>query len=387
MCRGVVSATSAEHLETFLLVQGKRLLSYRQLPELRLTETHRLSPGQTAAFCRSLGTMLEAGIPAVSALEILEKETAVSPALKHSCRRIREEVCGGRSLSEAMERCGRVFPQQVIQAFRSAEHSGTLGKNALRMAVQYDREAQIRRTVHSSMIYPAFLAGLTMVVLAILMNLVIPQFAELFAQLDPMPLSTRILLTVSGVTQRFWRQILAAFAVVALFLSQLGRLPAMRRRRDRGRLHLPWLGSIQRKLCTARFSRTYCVMYRSGIPVLTCLQAAGNAAGNHWISAQINPAIEQVKNGRTLSEALSRVDGFDRRLAVCLRLGEESGRVDELLEAVAGTLENEAENEIKRAIALLEPVMVVLMAVVIGFVVISVMLPLYQSYEQIGMGY
>lgn len=387
LCRGVTQASSPEHLETFLLVQGKRLLSYHRLPEWKLLENRPLSPAQTSAFCRSLGTLLEAGIPAVPALEILEKETGVSAVLKRSCRKIRGAVCSGQPLSEAMEHCGQVFPQQVIQSFRSAEHSGTLGKNALRMAEQYGREAQIRRAVHSCMIYPIFLAGLTVVVLGILMNFVIPQFAELFSHLDPMPLSTRILLAVSGVTQSFWREILLGILIAVLFLSLLGRLPSVRRRRDRRKLHLPWVGGLYRKLCTARFSRTYCVMYQSGIPVLTSLQAAGEAAGNRWISAQLERAIQKVQNGSSLSEALSRVDGFDRRLAICLRLGEESGRADELLQAVAKTLENEAETEVKEAVALLEPVMVVVMAVIIGFVVISVMLPLYQSYEQIGMGY
>lgn len=385
--QGVLRAASAEHLETSLLVQGKRLLSWKRLPNLRLLEPRTLPPHQTAAFCRTLGTLLEAGIPVVSALEILEQETALPAVLKRNCRSMREAVRCGCSLSEAMKRCGGVFPRQLIQTFRSAEHTGTLGKSAAQMAVQYGKEARIRQAIYSSMSYPAFLVGMTAAVLVILMTFVVPQFASLFADLDPLPLSTRVLLAISGGIQRYWRWILLVILLAVLLFSLLGRNPAVRKRRDRRKLHLPLVGAVQRKLCTVRFSRTYCVMYKSGIPVLTGLQAAGEATGNSWISAQFAEVMEQVENGSPLSVALSRVDGFDRRLTLCLHLGEESGRVDELLSAVADSLENEVESETKRLVSLLEPVLIVVMAVVVGFVILSVMLPLYQSYELIGMGY
>lgn len=385
--QGVLHASSAEHLETSLLVQGKRLLSWKLLPNLRLLEPRTLPPHQTAAFCRTLGTLLEAGIPVVSALEILEQESALPAGIRKNCRRLGEAVRCGCSLSEAMKRCGGAFPRQLIQTFRSAEHTGTLGRSAAQMAVQYGKEARIRQALRSSLSYPVFLAGMTAAVLVILMTFVVPQFASLFADLDPLPLSTRVLLAVSGGVQRHWQWILLVVLLAVLVFSLLGRHPAVRKRRDRRKLHLPLVGRVQRKLCTVRFSRTYCVMYKTGIPVLTALQAAGEATGNRWISAQFSEVMEEVENGSPLSSAIARVDGFDRRLTLCLHLGEESGRVDELLSAVADSLENEAESEIKRLVSLLEPVMIVVMAVVVGFVVLSVMLPMYQSYELIGMGY
>lgn len=385
--RGILRAASVEHLETSLLVQGKRLLFWKPLPKLQLLAPRTLPPHQTAAFCRTLGTLLEAGIPVVSALEILEQESALPAVLKRNCHSMREAVRCGSSLSEAMTRCAGAFPRQLIQTFRSAEHTGTLGKSATQMAVQYGKEARIRQAMYSSMSYPVFLVGMTMAVLVILMTFVVPQFASLFANLQPLPLSTRILLAINDGVQRYWRWILLVVLLVLLVFSLLGRNPAVRKRRDRRKLHLPLVGTVYRKLCTVRFSRTYCVMYKSGIPVLTGLQAAGEATGNSWISAQFSEVMEQVENGSPLSAALSRVDGFDRRLMICLHLGEESGRTDDLLSAVADSLENEVESETKRLVSLLEPVMIVVMAVVVGFVLLSVMLPLYQSYELIGMGY
>lgn len=381
--RGLLEAPSEEALYAKLRNDGLYMTDAQEAQKARAT-FRPLKTAVLADFCRNLGTLLTAGVPLVRAFRIMADERTIDARQKALYEAILSELRKGVPLSDAMESCAPAFPTLLLAMIRSAEGTGSIDASFLRMGRYYDREHKVNQQVGNSLMYPIILSVMIVGVIAILMGFVVPQFMPMFEQMDSLPLPTVILFAVSDFVSANWVLIIlvAAFFVVGgrIALAQ----PAVRRQWDRMQLHAPVIGKLNQKICTARFARTLSNLYSSGVPIVATLIASRDAVGNRWIISQFDEVLDKVRAGNSLSESLALVDGFEQSMSSSIAVGEETGKLDELLATISETLDFEAEVATKRLVTLLEPIMIVIMGVIVAFVVVAVILPIYQSYGTIG---
>ena len=384
--RGTAAAPNPEALYAQLRTEGLYLMDQREAGAGKRS-VRPLKTAQVADFCRSLGTLLAAGVPLVRAFAILGEEEGLDPKAKAVYEAVRTELRKGVPLSDAMEAQAPAFPALLVAMLRSAESTGSIDKACLRMANHYEKEHKLDQEVGNSLMYPAILGVLIVVVLLILMGYVVPQFEEMFAQMETLPLPTVILLGISDFLKSHWLLVALGAAVLTVGVRSLFLVPEVRLQWDRFILHAPVVGKLNRKICTARFARTLSNLYSSGVPIVMALQSGQQTVGNRWIASQFDGVLTSVRAGHPLSESLKEVDGFERKLSSTVMVGEETGKLDSMLATTSETMDYEAEMATKKLMTLIEPVMIVVMAVMVAFVIIAVILPIYLSYGTIGGSY
>ena len=384
--RGTAAAPSPEALYAQLRTEGLYLMDQREAGTGKRS-VRPLKTAQVADFCRSLGTLLAAGVPLVRAFAILGEEEGLDPKAKAVYEAVRTELRKGVPLSDAMEAQAPAFPALLVAMLRSAESTGSIDKACLRMANHYEKEHKLDQEVGNSLMYPAILGVLIVVVLLILMGYVVPQFEEMFAQMETLPLPTVLLLGISDFLKSHWLLVALGAAVLTVGVRSLFLVPEVRLQWDRFILHAPVVGKLNRKICTARFARTLSNLYSSGVPIVMALQSGQQTVGNRWIASQFDGVLTSVRAGHPLSESLKEVDGFERKLSSTVMVGEETGKLDSMLATTSETMDYEAEMATKKLMTLIEPVMIVVMAVIVAFVIIAVILPIYLSYGTIGGSY
>lgn len=344
----------------------------------------RLKSKQTAEFCRSVGTLLAAGVSLVRALSIVSKEETNTPEQTKLYEAVLRSVRQGNPMSDAMQEQGDAFPVLLIYMTRSAEAGGNMDKVMLRMASHYEKEARLKSKVISSMAYPCIVAVLAVVVILVIFTFVIPQFASLFERMESLPLPTRIVMGFSDGLKKYWFQILLGLFFFGILFSFIKNRPAVKLWWDKRKVHLPVFGKLLKSIYTARFGRTLSSLYAAGLPIITALQVSRSTVGNSYIESQFDKVISLVRAGGTLSDGLDQVDGFNRKLAASIRVGEETGSLDTMLDAIADALDYEAEQAMNRMVTFIEPAMLVVLAVIVGFMIISVIMPIYGSYNTLG---
>ena len=340
-----------------------------------------MKTARLADFCRNLGTLLAAGVPLVRAFRIMADERGLDIRTKALYEAVLSDLKRGVPLSDAMSHCAPAFPELLLAMTRSAETTGSIDESFLRMGSYYDREHRMNQQVGNSMMYPLILAVLTV---GVLMTFVTPQFKDMFDQMESLPFLTELLFSVSDLVAAHWLSLALCIFVLVMGLRVLMTLPAVRLQWDWLRLHAPIVGKLNRKICTARFARTLSNLYSGGVPIIATLIAARDAVDNTWIASQFDTVLRNVRAGHSLSETLSAVDGFEKKMSASIAVGEETGKLDSLLATISETLDYEAESATKRLVTLLEPLMIVIMAVIVGCVVVAVIMPIYLSYGTIG---
>ena len=343
-----------------------------------------MKTAQLADFCRNLGTLLAAGVPLVRAFRIMADERGLDIRSKALYEAVLNDLRRGVPLSDAMSHCAPAFPELLLAMTRSAETTGSIDESFLRMGSYYDREHRMNQQVGNSMMYPLILAVLTVGVLVVLMTFVVPQFKDMFDQMESLPFLTELLFSVSDLVATHWLSLALGIFVLVMGLRLLMALPAVRLQWDRLSLHAPVVGKLNRKICTARFARTLSNLYSGGVPIIATLIAARDAVDNTWIASQFDTVLRNVRAGHSLSDTLGAVDGFEKKMSASIAVGEETGKLDSLLATISETLDYEAESATKRLVTLLEPLMIVIMAVIVGCVVVAVIMPIYLSYGTIG---
>ena len=343
-----------------------------------------MKTAQLADFCRNLGTLLAAGVPLVRAFRIMADERGLDIRSKALYEAVLNDLRRGVPLSDAMSHCAPAFPELLLAMTRSAETTGSIDESFLRMGSYYDREHRMNQQVGNSMMYPLILAVLTVGVLVVLMTFVVPQFKDMFDQMESLPFLTELLFSVSDLVATHWLSLALGIFVLVMGLRLLMALPAVRLQWDRLILHAPIVGKLNRKICTARFARTLSNLYSGGVPIVATLISARDAVDNTWIASQFDTVLRNVRAGHSLSDTLGAVDGFEKKMSASIAVGEETGKLDSLLATISETLDYEAESATKRLVTLLEPLMIVIMAVIVGCVVVAVIMPIYLSYGTIG---
>lgn len=351
--------------------------------ETKRTSQKRIRADRIADFSRSIGQLIGAGVSLVRALRIICDDETLRQKERTLYSDVLKQVRTGVSLSEAMAMEGTAFPPMMINMYRSAEASGTLEATAKQMAEYYSKEYKLNKKIKSSMTYPKILGALMVVVLLIIMGYVVPQFEDLFAQMDSLPASTEILLAISNFVSEKW-YVLIIFGVIAFILFKLlFSIPAIHYLKDKIKIKVPKIGKLMRIIYTARFARTLASLYNAGLPIISCLTIARDTIDNRYIESQFEAVIKDVQAGQNLSDALAKVDGFTKKLVSSVVVGEETGTLDEMLNSAADQLEYDSEMAIQGMVSMLEPMIIVVLAVLVGFIIISVIQPIYGSYDAI----
>ncbi len=336
-----------------------------------------------ADFSRNIGKLIGAGVSLVKALRIVCDDETLRTKERNIYEDVLKQVRTGTSLSEAMTMQGMAFPPMMISMFRSAEASGTLEATANQMAEYYAKEYKLYKKIKSSMTYPKILGGLMVVVLCIIMGYVVPQFEDLFAQMDELPTATTILLGISNFIADKWYLIILFGVIGFIVFKLLFAIPSIKYTKDKLKIKLPKIGKLQKIIYTARFSRTLASLYNAGLPIISCITIARDTIANRYIESQFDMVIKDVQAGQNLSDALAKVDGFVKKLVSSVVVGEETGTLDDMLNSAADQLEYDSEMAVQSMVSMLEPLIIVVLAFMVGFIIVSVIQPIYGSYDTI----
>ncbi len=335
-------------------------------------------------FTQQLATLLGAGQPLDRALTIL-LELPEDEVARRTLTDVRDAVRGGTALSSALERQHGAFSKLYINMVRAGEAGGSMHETLQRLADYLERSRALKGRVINALIYPAILLVMVGLSLLFLLGYVVPQFAAMYESLDAeLPLFSRMVLGV-GLFVRDWWIVLVAMPALALWwLDRKRRDPVFRARFDEWLLRQKFAGGLVAKIETARLARTLGTLLKNGVPMLTALGIGRNVLGNQALSADVEAAANDVKNGVGLSTALAKGKRFPRLALQMIQVGEESGALDSMLIKTAETFENETAIALDRMLAALVPVVTLVLAGMVGIVIFAVLTPLYDLTNSIG---
>ncbi len=378
--KGKLEATSRADLIRQLTDQNLFLIEAKDLGKER--GYRKLKSKELAAFNRELSTLLASGVSLVRAMDIISNQEGISSQEQQIYQSVLQDLRRGIPLSDAME-SKRCFPELMTGMIRSGEGSGNLDLVTQRLSLQYEKEHKLNQQVKSAMVYPCILLVLSVCIVILIVTFILPQFQSLFDQMESLPLPTTILMSVSDfLVQKWYLAILAVLVIVAV-IRIIVAIPVVRRGVDWMKVHMWGFGKLYKVIYTARFARTLSSLYASGMPLVSAVGVAAKTIGNGYVEEQFDQVVVKVRGGVPLSESLQDVDGLLRKLSSTILVGEESGRLDVMLDSIAATMEDDAEQATKRMVTLLEPILIIFMAVIVGFIMIGVMLPIYESYSAI----
>lgn len=345
-----------------------------------LVKKKKISFTALADIARQMGSMLSSGMDLVSIIACLwERES--SQAMRDVYQKVLLHLQNGLLLSDAMEQESSVFPEWMVNMVRAGEAGGGLADVMLQVARTYDREAEYKRKVSSACLYPVFLLFLTVASMVILFYAILPRLFVLIESSQELPSSTKFLIRICGIIENHGYPLILFLTAVILVMYYIISLPAVRYWIDIYKLKLPWIGKWYSYVYTSRFAISFSMLYTQGISVLDAVKISSSVIGNQWMEKQIMESAEYVWNGALLSEALETVAGLESGFCINLAAGEKSGQLKELLIPMAERFEQEADEILHRVTVLIEPVFIVLIAALIGIIMWSVLIPIYQYYQ------
>lgn len=348
-----------------------------------LFRTTGVSATDVAMFTQQLATLVGAGLPLDRSLAVLA-ELAETPRLKRLVDRVRDEVRGGVSLSEALERQHGVFSRLYVNMVRAGELGGTLDQTLTRLSQYLERNQELKSSVVSALIYPCILLLLAGGALIFLMVYVIPKFTPLFEQLGgELPWLTQLVLAAAAAIRYGWWAFLLAAAGVAVYAQRQLSDPVTRLIWDTRLLEARWIGDLMIKIDTARLARTAGTLLKNGVPLLSTLAIAKNVLGNSALAEQVEIASKDVKTGGGLAHALAAGKRFPRLALQMISVGEETGQLDDMLLRAADTYDREVRTTIDRLMAAFVPVMTILLAGFIAVIVISMVMAILSLNEMV----
>ena len=333
------------------------------------------------AFTQEFSTLLSAGLPLDRSLQILSTLTE-NERLSETVREVLKQVEGGNSLAEALGNHPRIFPKLYVNMVKAGETGGFLEVILSRLAQYLQSSKEIRDYLISVMIYPLVLMVVSGVSITVLVTFVIPRFAKIFSDMgQAIPLPTQIVLTMSHTFKNYWWAGLGILAMIYFLLRVYKKSEENRLKWDQFKLRWMAIGDLIKKVEVARFSRTLGTLLQSGVSILPALHLVEEISQNRMISNSISHAREKLREGKGMSRALEESMVFPPLALHMISVGEETGRLDEMLIKVAETYEENVRNTVKRIVSLLEPLIIVIMGAVVGFIVISMLLAIFSINE------
>jgi general secretion pathway protein F len=330
---------------------------------------------------RELATLLKAGLPLDRTFEILIN-LAANPKVAELLSKLRNEVRGGTSLSKALEAQRGVFTRFYVNMIRAGEAGGSLPSVLLRLAEYMERSKALRDNVKASLTYPAFLAVVSVIAVGVLLGVVVPRFKPIFAGAGKaVPTMTQVVLFAGDAVRNYGWLMVIVVAVVAYLLAMRLRDPEVRYRFDRRKVTAPVVGDLFAKIEMARFSRTLGTLLGNGVTLVSALTIVRETMANLWLAEAVAGVARELKEGRGLGRPMMETGRFPMLAVHMILVGEETGRLDDMLMQVAETYDHEVEVAIRRSLSLLQHVMIVAMALVIGFIIIAILSAMLSVYD------
>jgi general secretion pathway protein F len=390
---GIIDADSTVAARQKLRASGKYPVQVKETTAKARSESaagfsmpslfNRITPDDIHALTRQLATLLNAGIPLVGALDALMEQTT-SPPLKKIIAQVKESVNEGNSLTVSLTKHPKLFSNIFINMVRAGEASGSLDVVLDRLAEFGEHQQALKGRFQAALVYPIFMAIIGSGVLFFLLSFVVPNLTRVFTEMKQvLPLPTTILIWFSDFMRSYWWAILIVIVAIILGIKEFIKRPKGRYIWDTLKLRLPVIGQINRKIALSRFGRTLGSLLQSGVPLITSLQIVRNIVNNVLIGDVIDEAMEDIQAGKSLNLALSRSIWFPPVFRQMVSVGEQSGDLEGMLHKVADAYERDVETRITGMTALIEPIMILFMAAIVGFIVISILLPIFEMNQMI----
>ena len=340
-----------------------------------------VSQDDVTVLTRELATLLKAGLPLDRSFEILIN-LASNPRVSELLSKLRNEVRGGTSLSKALEAQRGTFTRFYVNMIRAGEAGGSLPNVLVRLAEYVERSKALRDNVKASLTYPAFLAVVSVFAVVVLLGAVVPRFKPIFAGAGKsIPVMTQVVLFAGDAMRNYGWLMLIGIALAAYWIAIRLRDPEARYRFDRRLVTAPVVGGLFARIEMARFSRTLGTLLGNGVTLVAALNIVRETMANAWLAEAIGGVARELKEGRGLGRPMMETGRFPMLAVHMILVGEETGRLDDMLMQVAETYDHEVEVAIRRALALLQPVVIVTMAIIIGFIIISILSAMLSVYD------
>lgn len=354
--------------------------------EIVLFQSKKIKLKDISLFCKQMSVMLESGIPLNNAVDILEQQ-ATSKNLKSSLKIVSKSLKEGSQLSKAMLDQEGMFPDLLIRMVQAGEKTGKLDEVLEKMSEHYNKELKTSRQIRGAMIYPAVLAFLAVAAVLALLYVVIPSFSGIFEQSGmAMPLPTRIVLAASNFVRSYWYILFGVTGILVFLFLRYRSTEAGRYQLDRLKLNLPVIKGPMQKIVTARFASTLAILTSAGIPLVEAIESAAATTNNAVVIEKMKIANEGLQKGERLTGMITSTGLFPPMMLSMVKIGEESGSLESMLVKTSDYYEEELETAIKQLLSLLEPAMIIVMGVIIGGIVASVMLPMFELAHAVDAG-
>jgi type IV pilus assembly protein PilC len=384
---GEIEADSKQAVSEQLRARGLIVLDigskYRSR-EIELAFLKSVKPTELAVFARQLATMIASGLSILRALYVLEEQTE-SKFLKETIIAVRKDVEAGLPLSDAMARHPKVFNPLFVAMTEAGETGGVLESTLDRVANQLEQDASLRRQVKSAMVYPVLVIIFATIVMLALVAFLVPVFENVFKEFGGhLPPTTQICVDMSKIVTGYWWALFLGTAVVVTAFLKWKSSKWGRPQWDRFRLRIPMkIGTIVQQVAIARWSRTLASLVSAGVPLLQALEITGRTGGNVVVEHAMDGVIASVKRGGTIAAPLAQAPIFPGMVTHMVGVGEETGALDSMLDKVADFYEDQVAASVKALTSIMEPIMIMVIGAMVGFIVISMYLPLFEVYNHV----
>ncbi len=385
--KGEVEAESKQAVADQLKARGLVVVdisSKHSSKEINIALFERVKAADLTIMSRQLATMVASGMTLLRALYVLEAQTD-SPPLKTAIVAVRKDVEAGLPFSTALARHPKVFNQLYIAMVASGETSGRLDDALLRVSDQLEKDDALRRQVKSAMMYPAVIISFAFIILIALITFLVPVFENVFREFGgKLPPITQFTVNISHLMKHQWYLLIGGVVLIVVAFRRWKGSSWGRPQWDRVRLKIPFkIGTVVQKVALARWSRTLSSLVAAGVPILQALDITGKTAGNAMIERAMLDVTASVKSGGTITAPLKEAPIFPVMVVQMVGVGEETGALSTMLAKVAEFYEDEVATAVKGLTSLLEPVMIMLVGGIVGFIVIAMYMPLFKIYDQI----
>ena len=386
--KGIIEAVDEQDLKKKLRLKGLILVN-----SIKSTKSQRKSKGfkfqssvnsyDLTLITRQMATMLESGIALLRVISIIEKQ-AEKPKLKEMFSQIKNDVSQGQTLSSALAKNPKYFDKLYVSMVKAGEASGSLDVVLVRLAKSKEDSEELKGRVKGAMIYPVIVIVVSFTIVYGLMSFVVPRFVEMFAGAGmKMPALTQVVINISAVMAKFWHVILGAVVGGIFLLIKTVKSPKGKEKFDKFILKIPMIGTLLRKVSVARFTRTMATLLSSGVPILLAFDIASETSGNTVISKAVVLARNSIKEGNTIAKPLEQSGEFPVMVTQMIEVGEESGTITEMLNKISDFMETDIKQGIQGLVAAMEPLAIVIMAVLVGTIVIALFLPLFSISDAV----
>lgn len=346
--------------------------------EISLQRSRRVRAKDITLFTRQLSNLINAGMPLLKALTVLARQTE-NGKLAEMIKDLKNEVQDGKALSDALAKHPQAFSKLYLGMIKAGEAGGVIEVILNRLADFSEQQQALKDKVKSALAYPVITSLVGVGTIIFLLTFVIPRFVTMFQDIGKtLPLPTRILIATSNILKGYWWFYLPVILLAGFIIRQYAKKDEGKMVLDRIKLNLPLLGKMLRKVAIANFTRTLGTLIKNGVPILTGLNMAKDTIGNRVIAQELVRIHNNVKDGDSLARPLARSKEFPPIVADMVAIGEETGKIEDTLVNVADFYDAEIENTVKTLTSLLEPIIILIMGVVVGFIVLAMLLPVFQ---------